>query len=526
MSGPTESRSFVHRPVVMGRKGLIAAGHHRAAEAGAEILRAGGNAMDAAVTAAAVLSVAIPHMNGLGGDAFALWFDAKSGETVAINGSGGAPARATIESYRAAGHAAIPQRGPLSISVPGVLDAWDASLKRFGTIPLARALEPAIALAEEGLPLDRHQRDLLNGQAYRDLVAACPALGALYGPTAGRRLGEVVALPALAATLRRIAKEGADSFYRGAIGAAMTADLKAAGGILEASDLVPHRTLMGAPLSVAFRGRRVHANPPNTQGLALLALLGLLDADAATDEPFLARFMRAKEIAFAARDRYLGDPDHSHVPDDLLTPQGLAAFARNEAGVGARGGAPAGGDTSTLVVVDGAGNAVSWVQSLFEAFGSGVASPSTGIVFHNRLSLASLAPGGPNSLAPGRRPFHTLCPALVLKDGACEFALATPGDHGQPQTLAQILVNVLNRGLDIQEAVEAPRIRHDAGTKVMYEDRLPADAVRPLSAAGYVLESVGPWSRVMGGANAIHCLANGTRMAGADPRRASYAITA
>lgn len=524
MSGPAASVAFVHRPVVMGRRGIIAAGHHRAAEAGAAILRAGGNAMDAAVTAAATLAVAIPHMNGLGGDAFALWFDRKRGETVAINGSGGAPGRATIEGFRAGGHEAVPQRGPLSISVPGVLDAWDKALKRFGTIPLAQALTPAIALAEEGLPLDRHQRDLLNSQAYRDLVAACPALGALYGPSEGRRLGEVLALPVLAKTLRRIAAEGADAFYRGAIGASMAADLKAAGAILEARDLAPHATLFSAPLSVAFRGRTVLANPPNTQGIALLALLGMLDAGAASDEPFLVRFMRAKEIAFAARDRYLGDPDHARVPDDLLTPAGLASFARGVAGARTTSDAPAGGDTSTLVVVDVAGNAVSWVQSLFEAFGSGVASPATGIVLQNRLSLASLDADGPNSLAPGRRPFHTLCPALVIEDGACAFALATPGDHGQPQTLAQILVNVLDRGLDIQEAVEAPRIRHDSGPKVMYEDRLPVEAVRPLAASGYALDNVGPWSRVMGGANAIQCLPNGTRLAGADPRRASYAL--
>ncbi len=523
MSGPVASTGFVHRPVVMGQRGIIAAGHHRAAEAGAAVLREGGNAMDAAVTAAATLAVAIPHMNGLGGDAFALWFDQKTGETVAINGSGGAPSRATIEAYRAGGHAAIPQRGPLSISVPGVLDAWDKALKRFGTVPLARALAPAIALAEEGLPLDRHQRDLFNGQVYRDLVGAAPALGALYGPGEGRRLGEVLRMPALARSLRQLASDGITSFYGGAIGAAMVKDLRDAGGILDIGDLERHFTIFGPPLSVAFRGRRVVANPPNTQGLALLALLGLIEADDDPNTPALARFMRAKEIAFAARDRYLGDPQHTRVPDDLLTPAGLAAFARTQA-AGTIRSAPAGGDTSTLVVVDSRGNAVSWVQSLFEAFGSGVASSSTGIVFHNRLSLASLAPGGPNSLAPGRRPFHTLCPALVLNDGSCEFALATPGDHGQPQTLAQILIAVLDRGLDIQEAVEAPRIRHDSGTKVMYEDRLPEDAVRPLASAGYALDNVGPWSRVMGGANAIQCLPNGTRMAGADPRRASYAI--
>ena len=526
MSGPVgpAAQVFVHRPIVMGRRGMVVAGHHLAAEAGARVLADGGNAMDAAVTAAAALSAAIPFMNGVGGDCFALWFDAARGEAQTVNGSGGAPAAATIDAYRARGLERVPTRGPLSISVPGAPHAWAEALARFGTIPLADALGPATRIAADGLPVDRVLRDFLNGPVYAGLAAGQPALAAIFGAPGGRRLGEIVRQPTLAESLGRIAATGVGALYGGPLGAALAEDLAAAGALLTNDDLAAHRTLLQDPLTTAYRGHEVLSAPPNTQGIALSLLLALLDR-ADGDEPSLARFLRLKQLAFAARDRRVGDPDLAGDLQPLLSPDALASLdAYGDLGPPGRlAPGPHGGDTTTVVAMDAAGNAVSWVQSLFEEFGSGVVSPATGIVLQNRLSLASLVPGGTNSLAPGRRPFHTLCPALVLEGGRCRLAIATPGDHGQPQTIAQVLAHILEGGLDVQAAIEAPRIRHDEGNEVMYESRLAAGRLTPLTDAGYGLRDVGGWSRVMGGVCAIDCPDGGVRMGGADPRRAAYA---
>lgn len=522
---------FAHRPVVMSRRGLVVAGHHKASEAGVQVLREGGNAMDAAIAAAATLAVAIPFMNGLGGDCFALWFDRGRGSRVAVNGSGGAPRAATIESYRSRGLTAIPLRGPLSISVPGVVRAWADCLARFGTISLARALAPAIELAEEGIAVDRVLAEFLNGPVYREMAADSPALAEVFGAPGSVRLGDTIAQPALARSLRQIAEGGPDVLYGGALGRALAGDLAAAGGLLTAEDLAAHTTLFQTPLTVGYRGHDVLTSPPNTQGIALSLMLGLAEQERAHDpgrELSLTRLLAFKKVAFAKRDQYLGDPAQAPDLQPMLEPGALARLLASEAparlGQDPRSYAPAGGDTSTLVVIDGDGNAVSWVQSLFKEFGSGVVSKSTGIVLQNRLSLASLDAAHPNGLAPGRRPFHTLCPALLIENGRCKLSIATPGDHGQPQSLAQIIINLLDKGMDVQQAVEAPRVRHDSGDELLYETRLDAAETEALRQAGFTLKPVGPWSRIMGGANAIFHPEGKPMMGGADPRRASYAV--
>jgi gamma-glutamyltranspeptidase/glutathione hydrolase len=515
--------AFVHRPAVLARGGLVVAGHHFAAEAGAAVLREGGNAMDAAVAAAATLAVAIPFMNGLGGDCFVLWHDAKRGASFAINGSGAAPFAATPEAYRKAGHESVPSHGPLSISTPGAVHAWARCLKLYGSIDVAGAIRPALELAEAGLPLDRLLRDYLNGENYALRVKAHAPLAGLYGAPGGRRLGETVRLPALAATLRTLHAKGPCALYGGEIGKALAADMARAGSVLTNDDLAAHDTLIQAPLSVAYRGHEILASPPNTQGIALLATLGVLER--LPPGPALPRFMRAKLAAFALRDKHLGDPSLAPVPPDALTPAGLDALAR---GAPARAPAtkPVGGDTSTLVVVDRWGNAVAWVQSLFDAFGSGIASPETGLVMQNRLSMCSLDGNGPARLVPGKRTPHTLAPALILERGTLRAAMTTPGDHGQPQSLAQIAVNLIDHGMDPQEAIEAPRIRHDEANIVMHESRVDAADLAPLVEAGFTLADVGPWSRLMGGACAIWRQDDGLLIGGADPRRAPYAVAA
>jgi gamma-glutamyltranspeptidase/glutathione hydrolase len=336
-------------------------------------------------------------------------------------------------------------------------------------------------------------------------------------------LGETVRLPALAATLRTLHAKGPCALYGGEIGKALAADMARAGSVLTNDDLAAHDTLIQAPLSVAYRGHEILASPPNTQGIALLATLGVLER--LPPGPALPRFMRAKLAAFALRDKHLGDPSLAPVPPDALTPAGLDALAR---GAPARAPAtkPVGGDTSTLVVVDRWGNAVAWVQSLFDAFGSGIASPETGLVMQNRLSMCSLDGNGPARLVPGKRTPHTLAPALILERGTLRAAMTTPGDHGQPQSLAQIAVNLIDHGMDPQEAIEAPRIRHDEANIVMHESRVDAADLAPLVEAGFTLADVGPWSRLMGGACAIWRQDDGLVIGGADPRRAPYAVAA
>lgn len=526
--------AFAHRPLVMATTGMVVSGHHKASEAGAEMLRRGGNAVDAAVAAAATLAVAIPHMNGLGGDAIALFYDARADEVTAINGSGRAPLAASVERYRELGHRSIPQRGPLSITVPGVVHAWGECLQRWGTRPLAECLEFAIDLAEAGVPIDASQRDFLTGPLYAELAEGFSALADLFGAaTRSRRIGERLRQPVLASTLRRLAADGAESFYGGAVGNALLADLKQAGALISGEDLSRHATLFGGSLQIPYRGRKVHAAPPNSQGIALTLLLGLSQAmerdrpaSAEPDAPIEpVRYMRVKKAAFALRDRYAVDPDRVRLPPDLLSPRSLSQLGATEyeSDAEARSG---GGDTSTLVVVDAAGNAVSWVQSLFEEFGSGVVSERTGIVLHNRLYLEQLNDDPVRGLRPGLRPFHTLCPAIVQSERGCDMTIATPGDHGQPQSIYQVLRHVYEGGASIQEAVEMPRLRHDEGAEVMIEDRAPAEWTEKLTSVGYAVRNVGPWARLMGGVNAIYRIDDDLWVAGADPRRSSYAVTA
>jgi gamma-glutamyltranspeptidase/glutathione hydrolase len=516
----------LHRPIVMSEAGIVVAGHHRAAEAGAAMLRSGGNAMDAAVTAAAALAVVVPHMNGLGGDAIALWYSARDHQVVAINGTGAAPGAVTTELYRARGFQEVPQRGPLSISVPGVVHGWASAIERFGTKSLSEVLAPATALAETGLFVDPVLGQFFGGATYRELAASFPNLARTYGSPGSQQLGMRITQPLLAETLRMVARDGPSSFYGGALGRALVEDVGNAGGVLDLQDLASHATLFQNAIEVGFRGRVVHAAPPNSQGLALLALLGILDqTELPADEgALLAQFLSVKLVAFEWRDRYVGDPDRFDLPPGLLDRENLLK-ATNKLGrmpVVSPGG---GGDTSSLVVIDRDGNAVSWVQSLFEEFGSGVVSAQTGIVLHNRLWGQTLDNIGPRALRPRQRPFHTLCPALVLGGDNCELAIATPGDHGQPQALAQVMLNMYVRGMTVQEAIEYPRIRHDAGRDFSYESRIPDIVIRVLERQGYVGTNIGPWARPMGGVNAILRSPDGMLLGGADPRRASYAVS-
>jgi gamma-glutamyltranspeptidase len=515
-----------HRPIIMGERGMVVAGHPRASEAGAAILRKGGNAMDAAIAAAATLAIAIPFMNGLGGDAIAL-HATPNGDVTAINGSGRTPRSISAAALLKRGLTAMPQRGPFPVTVPGVVAAWGESLERFGSLSLAEVLEPAIALAENGIALDTSAVEFFNGSEYADLVSEFPALGVHYGPAGGRRLGEYLRQPGAAGTMLAIAKHGWREFYSGALALQWLTAAREQGVLIEQGDLAEHATWFEKALSTSWRGRQVHVAPPNSQGLALLAMLKLAEVQPALApadgfDPLIdpLAYLARKNQAFVMRDAYCADARRVALPKDILSPDRLKKLDLHAGPTISRSG---GGDTSTLVVVDANGDAVSWVQSLFESFGSGIVCPDQGIVLHNRAMLEGLDDDPVHGLRGGFRPFHTLCPALVTGDAGVELAIATPGDHGQPQSIFQVMRRHFEQDLDIQTAIEWPRLRHDDGREVMLERRCPASWDNCLREQGWTVRRVDSWSRLMGGVNAIRRTGR-LLMGGADPRRSSYAI--
>lgn len=528
------------RPDVMGVHGAVVAGHPLAAAAGYDVLRRGGNAVDAVVTMAAVLAVVRPHMNGVGGDAFALFYEGGSGKVVALNGSGRAGRLATPEYFAERGIDAMPGSGPLTVTVPGAVSAWAAALERYGRISLAQALEPAIRYAEEGVPVSRTRaRDLRGAMRLNE------AGRAIYAPGGEPvRVGTLLRNPALATTLRTLAEEGPTAMYGGRIGRAIADFLEKEGGLLRAEDFAQHTATWTEPRSIAYLGRRAHTMPPNSQGAALLQQLAMAETFPLAEmghnsAEYLHTLIEIKKLAFADRDRWIADPDESPAPlDELLSREYLRDRARAVADRAARDVAPGlgdpiaattadgDGDTVYLMAVDSDGNAVSWIQSLFSSFGSGLVEPSTGIVLQNRGAGFTLEAGHPNRIAPGKRPFHTLTPVLVTDDdGRLEMTIGTPGGHGQTPIVLQVLNNIYLFGMSPQEAVEAPRYLSHDGLRVSIEDRVPASALRGLSAYGHELDIVSGWTAPFGGAQVIQVIGSPAVLrTGADPRREAYAL--
>jgi gamma-glutamyltranspeptidase / glutathione hydrolase len=523
---------------------MIATSQPLASAAGLDVLRRGGNAIDAAVTAAAVLSVIEPTMTGIGGDLFALVFDARSGALHGLNSSGRAGSRADLHRLRADGRRAMPLRGPLSVTVPGAVRGWDELLRRHGTVSLGRALRPAIEYARDGFPVC----EIVAGQwqAVESVLAADAATAATFLPR-GRApgAGEVFVNPDLARTLEMIAKDGADGFYCGETARRVCGHLAASGGLLVEADFAACSADWVEPLRTTFRGVEVCELPPNTQGFVVLEMLNILEGDdlralGHNSAAYLHLLAEAKRIAFADRDAWLADA--GSVPPPLLAalvskeyakarradidPSKAAMdvhAARGEASVPARPSAPptGAGDTVYLTAVDGEGNAVSLIQSLFESFGSAVVAPGTGVVLHNRGSLFVLDPDHPNRLAAGKRPLHTLIPAMVCRGGRPILSFGVMGGDLQPQGHVQVLLNMLEFGMNVQEAGDAARIRHSADG-VAVESGIDDDARAGLAARGHrVVASAG----VFGGYQAIGIDAEaGVLMGGSDPRKDGLAI--
>jgi gamma-glutamyltranspeptidase/glutathione hydrolase len=531
------------RSVVLARNGIIATSQPLASAAGLAVLQSGGNAIDAAVTAAAVLSVVEPTMNGIGGDLFALVYDPKTKTVRALNASGRAPAAATIEEFRRRNLDSIPYRGELSVSVPGVVDGWSELLATHGSIGLDRALQPAIRYAKDGFAVSEiiaHQWQNQEATLARDPGAAATFLIEGRAP----RTGEIFRNPKLGASLELIAKGGRDAFYKGAIATAVGDDMARRKGLLTAADLAAHTSDWTEPISTDYKGHQVLEFPPNTQGVVALEMLNVLEgfdlkSAGHNRAAYLHLLVEAKKIAFADRDAWLADP--AATPPEALRrmlAKEYAAERRKEINPerAARDYKPmtiagasasvderpqAHGDTIYLTAADKDGNVISLIQSIYESFGAGIVAGDTGIALHNRGNLFSLRSGHPNALAPGKRPFHTLVPAMVLKDGRPWLSFGVMGGDMQPQGHVQVLLNLIEFGMNVQEAGEAPRFRHSSAGLAL-ESAISPEARFGLDARGHrLITSIGAFGGFQG---ILIDPATGVMMGGSDPRKDGLAI--
>ena len=505
--------------------GLGATGHHLATAAGLAALRDGGSAADAAIAAAAVCAVVLPQSTSIGGDMFALHYDARTGEVTAYNGSGAAPA--ALPEF-----ASFPDGGAALTTVPGCVAAWGDLLDDHGRLGLDRALQSAIGYAEQGFPVSdglssaiAESREKLD----RDPESARTFVPRGRTPVAGTMLQQ----PDLAATLRELASEGAEAFYRGALAERLARGIAAAGGPLAPDDLASHRTERRAPLEITYRGLRVFGQPPVSQGHILLEELLMAEgyplADHAPGDPELIHLMvELKKLAFADRDAHAGDPRSVDFDATRLFDPAFIEARRKHVGSRAAehveaGALAAPAHTTYLAVADRDGNAVSLIESVFSLFGSGAIAPGTGVLLNDRLSGFSLDPRSPNVLAPGKRPVHTLNAVMVLDGSQPRFVFGTPGRHAQVQTNFQLAVSLIDHGLDVQEAIELPRWFHEAGRTLRLESRFPESTRRALQSKGHEIALLPDWAEVTGGAQAIAIDASGGFAGGADPRREGHA---
>ncbi|NQV98509.1 MAG: gamma-glutamyltransferase family protein [Rhodospirillales bacterium] len=514
-------------------RGMVTAPHHLAAQAGLRVLREGGNAVEAMIAAASTIAVVYPHMNGLGGDNFWL-IHTPDKKVIGIDACGGAAGLASIDFYRDQGLDAIPSRGPLAaLTVGGAVSGWQAayaysSQKLGGRMPLSRLLEDAIFYARDGIAVTATQAGNTAGKQAE--LAAAPGFGKLFlnGDEPPREASRFTN-SRLSATLDMLRKTGLDDFYRGDLARSLAADLEDAGTPLRLADLERHKALMVTPLEVNVAGHRVFNMPPPTQGLASLILLGVyarLGVRQADDFDFVHNLVEATKRAFRVRDRFVTDPAYMTVdPASFLADARLDAMA---ADIDPATALPwpdpsAKGDTVWLGAVDGEGRAVSFIQSLYWEFGSGTVLNGSGIVWQNRGTSFSLDAGHHNALAPHRRPFHTIQPALAhLSDGRV-MPYGTMGGEGQPQTQAMLFARHVLHGQSLQQAVTAPRwllgrTWGSAATNLRMESRFDAAVYKALVKAGHDVEVIGEFDEVMGHAGAIVRHPDGLLEGANDPR--------
>lgn len=483
------------RSPVMGLRGAVATSQPLAANAGLDILKKGGNAVDAAVATAAVLSVVEPHSTSIGGDAFIMIYLAEEDRLVGLNASGRAPYAMTLDALneRLEQHDMDRIRGIYSVSVPGAVDGWFQVLEKYGTMTMAEVLEPAIHYAEHGFPVSPIIASSWRGLE-RSREPSTRAALLLDGERAPRA-GEVFRNPDMARSFRLIADHGRDAFYKGPIAEAIVAYSDEHDGFLTMKDFEDHTSTWVEPIWADYENYRLYELPPNGQGIAaleMIKILGNVDLGAMghNSAEYLHHIIEAKKLAYADIMAWNGDPDFNHLPtrEIISTEYGRRQFERihpTRAMERPESGIPRGGDTVLLEVMDEDHNAVSFIYSIYSSFGSGLVAPGTGFPLQNRAALFSREPGHVNVVEPHKRPFHTIIPAMAFKDGEFFMTFGAMGGAVQPQQHVQIFLNVVEFGMDAQQAVEIPRINHDSGLSVTVEPGIDESVLAQLEAWGH-----------------------------------------
>ena len=488
--------SFATRSVVLGQNGMVATSHPLATQIGLDVLKDGGNAIDAAIAANAALGLMEPTGCGIGGDLFAIVWDGKTKKLYGLNASGRSPQKLTLDYFEEQGMEKIPSHGPLPVSVPGAVDGWFELHQKFGSKPMAEILAPAIDYAEKGFPLT----ELIAWYIQRTVPffesRGFPNIEDTYKNQNGGKLpneGEIYKNPYLANTYRKIAKGGRDAFYKGEIAQTIGKFIKEQGGFLSAKDLAAHRSEWVEPVSINYRGYDVWELPPNGQGIAALQMLKVLEGFDFSNIEFgsaehLHLFTEAKKLAFEDRAKYYADMDFFDVPVAQLLSEDYAKSRRELIGKRAgrySAGEISAGETIYMTVADSEGTMISLIQSNYRGMGSGMAPPKLGFMLQDRGELFSLKRGQANTYAPGKRPFHTIIPAFMTKDGKPYVSFGVMGGDFQPMGHTQIVMNLIDFGMNLQEAGDAPRWDHTGGASPMGKTTTNTGLVRVESGIPY-----------------------------------------
>ena len=526
------------RSMVISRKGIVAAESPLAAQAGVRILEQGGNAVDAAIATNAMMGVVSPMMNGIGGDLFAIVYDAKANKLYGLNASGWAPKALTPELLRKKGLREMPMAGVNTITVPGAVDGWQKLADKFGRKKLADDLGAAIQTARDGYPVTEWVAMYWNGSV--DYLRGDEEATKVYLPQDHPpHVGDVFQNPDLAWSLQQIAAHGRDAFYKGEISKRILETIKRHEGVMTAQDLAEFSSEWVEPISTKYRDWTIYELPPNGQGIAALEMLNILETfPLGQDKEYafasaktLHAMIEAKKLAYADLLRYIGDPHGQKLPvAELLSKDHAAERAKlidpDHANCEAGGEARVGNDTTYLTVVDRDGNMVSLIQSNFSAFGSGIVATGTGFVLHNRGALFSLDPDSPNLLAGRKRPLHTIIPAFAEK-GETRVAFGIMGGWNQSQAHAQFVANLADFKMNLQQALEAARFtkRSFGGCDVEMENRIPKSVRDQLEAKGHQIKVLGTFSSDVGGGQAVlRDFEKGVNYGASDPRKDGAAV--
>ena len=534
------SRYIAERAPTLAPQGMVASPHALASEAGVAALRAGGSAVDAAIAANAVLSVAYPHMCGVGGDAVCLTYDARSREVRALVAAGRAPAAATLQEFERRGLKEIPPRSLLAVTVPGAVDGWAEAHRTYGRLSWRALFEAAIDSAREGIPVTPKLRGWIERRL--SLLSAHPTTAKIFLPDGTiPQTGDRLVQLDLARTLEVIAQEGRQGFYQGEIARAIVAFSRASGGLHTEADFAAQRSEWAEPLMGSYRGVAIFQTPPPSQGFVSLLMLHMLEEDDVGALDYLGPdhlhlLVEVKKIAFADRNRHLADPVFVKVPTTQFLSNTYARERRqlihpDRAWIWDQ--VPRGsleGDTVYVAAVDAEGNAASLTQSLYMGFGSGIVAGNTGVLLHNRGAYFSLDPSQPNRLEPGKRPMHTLMASLAFRGERLWLVFGCMGADGQPQIHVQVYSALLDHGLDLQAAIEAPRwlagrfVIGDPREFLTLEARIPPQTHQALEARGHAVKVGEPWDELTGHAHGVIILENGVKVGAADPRSDGAAI--